>query len=90
METLYFVLLTLSAMLATGLLLAPMVIFVRNVETVLSQDLGSAPIQVRRQLGRRCYFCLILGSVRYYYTPTAVANRMAAQIRMQYVQFQDS
>lgn len=90
MDTLYFVLLTLSAMLAAGLLLAPMVIFIHKVETVLSEDLGSAPIQVRRQLGRRCYFCMILGSVRYYYTPAAVANRMAALIRMQYVQFHDS
>lgn len=90
MDTLYVVLLTLSAMLATGLLLAPIVIFIRNVETALSRDLGSAPTQVRRQLGRRCYFCLILGSVRYYYTPTAVANRMAAHIRTQYVQFQDT
>lgn len=90
MDTLYFVLLALSAMLAMGLLLAPVVIFVRNVETALSEDLGSAPTQVRRQLGRRCYFCMILGSARYYYTPAAVANRMAALIRMQYVQSPDS
>lgn len=90
MDTLYFVLLTLSAMLATGLLLAPVVIFIRNVETALSQDLGSAPTQVRRELGWSGYFYLILDSVRYYYTPAAVASRMAAQIRMHHVRFHDS
>jgi hypothetical protein len=83
METLYVVLVVLSTALAATLLLAPWIIFIREVEAELPQALGNTPRVLRRQLGPRCYFALIFDSLRYYYTPAAVADLVAARLRCQ-------
>lgn len=82
MDTLYVVLVVFSSALAAGLLLAPVLIFIRKVEAALWYDLGDTPADVRRFLGRRCYFGMIFDSLRYSYTPAAVADQMAIRIRL--------
>lgn len=82
METLFFILTAMATLLGAVLLLAPIAIFIRNVENALCEDHGSAPTLIRHLLGSRRYFGLIFNSLRRDYTPAAVADTVAEYCRL--------